>query len=763
MPGGSLVAVAVPGWMRGEEVVHVDHRDALAGRTSEWPAWLPEDCRQAVIAGGIETPWRHQRELAELAFSGRDCAICTSTASGKTLAYLLPVMAATASSSPAPGERPQPSKLSQLTSHRRRTALYLSPTKALAHDQWRVCQELGPQGWPVATLDGDSDQNERRFAREQAGYVLTNPDMLHRSVLPNHSRWRSLLGGLRYVVVDEAHRYRGVFGAHVAQVLRRLRRLCWMYGSDPVFILSSATATNAAEAGQRLIGVGDIAVVDQDCSPHPARDVVLWQPENSATTDAARLVAGLADEGRQTICFVASRALAEVIAVHAQDQVTGDAVIASYRSGYLPQDRRAIEAGLQNGSVRAVVATNALELGVDVSGMDAVVVVGYPGRLSALWQQAGRAGRSGHDALVVVLAREDPLDQYLFSHPELIFGQSVETTVLHPDNPYVMGPHLAAAAQESCLTPSDQKFYGAALTPVGDLLVSQKVLRRRGDRLFWTRPERAVDAIDLRSIGGRGIDVIDRLSGRVIGVVDEKAGDRTVHPGAVYLHQGDAWLVDEYLPEEHQALVHRDLPGYWTQPQSASTVHIVSEAERRDFGPGYLATGDVELTEQVIGYLRRDEITNEVWDSTVLEMPAHTMVTQACWFVVPDPLVSELGLNSVALAGAAHGAEHTAIGVLPAFAPCDRWDIGGVSTALMADTGACTIVIHDGQAGGSGFARTGYRNADQWWHATALRLAECPCESGCPSCVVSPKCGNANQMLDKDAARRLAAAMDSLG
>ncbi|MCI1747985.1 MAG: DEAD/DEAH box helicase [Acidipropionibacterium sp.] len=749
--------------MWGEEVVHVDHRERRAGRTAQWPGWLPDDCRQAVQEGGIAAPWQHQRALAELAFAGRDCAICTSTASGKTLAYLLPVMAATGSRTPVLPASRRREPMTALTTHRRHTALYLAPTKALAHDQWRVCRELGPQGWPVATLDGDSDQSERRFARDQAGYVLTNPDMLHRSVLPNHSRWRSLLGGLRYVVVDEAHRYRGVFGAHVAQVLRRLRRLCWMYGADPVFILSSATATNAAEAGRRLVGVEEIAVVDQDFSPQPARDVVLWQPENSTTVDAARLVAGLADEGRQTICFVASRALAEVIAIHAQDQATGDAVIASYRSGYLPQDRRAIEAGLQDGSVRAVVATNALELGVDVSGMDAVVVVGYPGRLSALWQQAGRAGRAGHDALVVVLAREDPLDQYLFGHPELIFGRSVETTVLHPDNPYVMGPHLAAAAQESCLTPADRQFYGPQLTPVSDLLVSQHVLRRRGERLFWTRPERAVDAIDLRSMGGRGIDVIDRVTGRVIGVVDEKAGDRTVHPGAVYLHQGDAWLVDEYLPEEHQALVHRDLPGYWTQPQSTSTVHIVNETDRRRFGPGYVATGDVELTEQVIGYLRRDEISNEVWDSTVLEMPAHTMVTQACWFVVPDPVVGRLGLNSVALAGAAHGTEHTAIGILPAFAPCDRWDIGGVSSALMADTGACTIVIHDGQAGGAGFARTGYERAEQWWHATARRLAECPCEAGCPSCVVSPKCGNANQMLDKAAARLLSAEMDPLG
>ena len=713
---------------------------------------------------GISHPWEHQALLAELAKAGHHTAICTATASGKTLAYLLPIMAATASTTPVLPDPPTPNLSASLRdSLKRNSALYLAPTKALAHDQDRVCREIGPRNWLVSTLDGDSDDAERRFAREQARYVLTNPDMLHHTVLPSHSRWASLLGSLRYVVIDEAHRYRGVFGAHVAQVIRRLRRLCRMHGADPVFLLSSATSTNAAEAGARLLGVEKVDVVDEDCSPHPGRDVVLWQPAESVSSDATGLVADLADAGMQTICFVASRSLAEVISAHAQDRVTGGAWIASYRAGYLPEDRRAIEAGLQNGSVRAVVATNALELGVDVSGMDAVVIAGYPGRLSSLWQQAGRAGRSGRDALVVLMARENPLDQYLFNHPELLFSSSVESTVLHPDNPYVLGPHLAAAAQEAYLSPADEEFYGSAFAGMCEMLAAQKVLRRRGNLLFWTRPGRAVDAIDLRSAAGKGIDIIDRSTGRVIGVVDEAAGDRTVHPGAVYLHQGDQWLVDEYDPAEHHALVHQGLPGYWTQPQSASTVRIIQEEKRRDFGPGYVACGQVELTEQVVGYLRRDEITNDVWDSTALEMPTHTMITQACWWVIPDEVVDKLGLDAVHLAGAAHGCEHTAIGLLPMFSPCDRWDVGGVSTVMLPDTEVCTIVIHDGQAGGAGFAQAGFDKAEEWWHATALRLAQCECESGCPACVVSPKCGNANQMLDKASAAALTAEMDPLG
>ncbi|MFZ2259235.1 MAG: DEAD/DEAH box helicase, partial [Luteococcus japonicus] len=442
--------MAVPDWLMGDEVVHVHHREASAGRTADFPDWLPTAVLDSVQAQGIQRPWAHQRELAEHAFAGRHAAICTSTASGKTLAYLLPVMAATAVADGVLGI-PVESVRARLVT-RKHTALYLAPTKALAHDQLRSATELGPDGWKVTCLDGDSDQQERRFAREFASYVLTNPDMLHRSVLPNHSRWAGFLGSLRYVVIDEAHRYRGVFGAHVAAVIRRLRRLCAMYGAHPVFILASATASNAGEAGGRLIGEQSIEVVDDDASPHAARDVVLWQPSDSPHGDAARVMANLVDEGKQVITFVASRTLAELIAVRAQDQVTGGGQIASYRSGYLAQDRRGIERALSGGRLRGVAATNALELGIDVAGMDAVVICGFPGTLAALWQQAGRAGRGVRDALVVLMAREDPLDVYLFSHPELLFDAPVEGTVLHPENPWILGPHLAAAAQEAALT-----------------------------------------------------------------------------------------------------------------------------------------------------------------------------------------------------------------------------------------------------------------------------------------------------------------------
>ena len=748
--------MAVPEWLASDEAVcHIEHTPGSAGVPVDWPEWFPPNCLEAVRGRGIERPWSHQAEAADIAFAGRHVAICTATASGKTLAYLMPVLAATAGGVVGGGAAARRPRLVS----RPHTALYLAPTKALAHDQLRAARELGPPGWQVGTLDGDSDQAERRYAREHARYVLSNPDMVHRSLLPNHTRWSGFLGSLRYVVIDESHRYRGVFGAHVAAVVRRLRRICALYGADPVFLLASATATNAGEAGARLIGEDAIEVVSRDGSPRAARDVVLWRPADSVHTDAASLLGRLVDAGSQTIAFVPSRLQAELISMRAQEAVREPERIASYRSGYLAGDRRTIEKRLQDGSLTGVAATNALELGVDIAGMDAVLIAGFPGTLAALWQQAGRAGRGTRDALVVLLQREDPLDSFLFAHPERIFGAPVEGTVLHPGNPHVLGPHLAAASQEAALTASDQRWFGPGMTALADQLAAQGMLRRRPAGWFWVRPERAVDSIDLRSLGGRPVDIVDQATGRVVGTVDRAAADRSVHDGAVYLHLGEQWVVDCYDPDDNCALVRAERPRYYTQPQQVSGVRILSEDLTRPAGHGAVSFGRVELSSQVVGYLRRDERTGEVWDSTPLELPVHTLRTQAMWWTLPADAVAELGLNQVELAGAAHGAEHTAIGLLPAFAPCDRWDIGGVSTVVHPDTDQLTIVVHDAHPGGAGFAERGYEVAEQWARAVLERLESCPCETGCPACVVSPKCGNANQSLDKTAARALMAVL----
>ncbi|MBA8794008.1 DEAD/DEAH box helicase domain-containing protein [Friedmanniella endophytica] len=804
----------------------VRHRRLLPGRSAEvagWPEWLPADCRAGLVRAGMASPWRHQRLAADAMVAGRHVALTTGTASGKTFGYLMAVAAATSGGpevvAPARGSTASGSagdlRSRLLRPRRPHTALYLAPTKALAHDQLRVTGTLGLPGWRVAAIDGDSEPAERDWARDHAGYLLTNPDFLHHALLPQHERWSSFLSTLRYVVVDEAHRYRGVFGAQVAVVLRRLRRLCAHYGADPVFVLSSATSGGGDAAVRRsaaaLIGeepadgraddpgpggAEPIEVVSADGSPHGAVEVLLWEPEHAPTEDAAELLAGLVDSGRQTVAFIPSRRLAEQVAVRAQrlvelaegrsevaagagpvglalgaaDGVAGGAAggaagratrrIASYRSGYLAGDRRELEAALQTGAVTGVAATNALELGVDISGLDAVVIAGFPGTRAAFWQQAGRAGRRGTEALVVLVAAANPLDAYLVGHPELLFDHPVEEIVLHPENPYVLGPHLAAAAQELPLTSDDVRWFGPSMPGLVERLEGQGVLRRRPRGWFWAREGRAGAAIDLRSAGGRTVEIVEAGTGRVVGTTDPVNAEGTVHEGAVYLHQGETYLVDEFDRDEGEAVVHRAAPGYVTQARGTHDVRVLGERTSRRIGNGRLVFGDVEVASQVFAYLRRDEQTGTVWDENPLDSPEVRLRTTAVWWTLDHRSLRALDQETEhTLAAGAHAAEHTAIGLLPLFAPCDRWDIGGLSTLVHPDTGQLTVFVHDGHPGGAGFAERGFAVAQEWWTATLDQLRSCPCEAGCPACVVSPKCGNANQMLDKAAATRLLSAL----
>ncbi len=755
MLGGTVVGVDWEWVLDCDEVVASRRREARAGIPAPWPSWFPADCVDAVRATGIHQPWQHQVEFADLAHAHKHAAISTPTGSGKSLAYLMPVLAATTGNAAPPsgqGARPR-------FTRQRPTALYIAPTKALAHDQVRAATALAPSSCRITALDGDSDVEERRYAREHASFVLTNPDMVHFSMLPNHQRWASFLGGLRYIVVDEAHRYHGMFGAHVAGVLRRLRRVCDLYGASPTMLLSSATAPNAATFGGRLVGESAVEVVDESTSPVGPRTVALWQPTSSLRQDTSRLLAGLSDDGAQTLAFVPSRAGAELVSVAAQEQAGEPARIASYRGGYLAMERRALEASLQSGELRGLATTNALELGIDVSGIEAVLVSGYPGRLSSFWQQAGRAGRTGQEALVVLLARENPLDAYLLEHPELIFDAPVEHLVLHPENPHVLGPHLAAAAQEHPLTAADARWFGDTTVDLAEELAGQKVLRDRGGRWYWTRPDRAVDHINLRAAGQKPVEIIEHATGKVVGLIDHEAADRTVHPGAVYLHQGEAWHVSSLDLEDGHAFVSRFAEPYYTQAQSSFDIDSLQVVRRRRVSGLELTLGRVRLTSQVTGYLRRDEVTHEVLDCTPVDLPAHRMMTEAVWWSVPPALGKALGWAPLEMGAAAHAMEHTAIGLLPAFAPCDRWDIGGVSTPMHPETDMATIFVHDGLPGGSGFAAHAFEVAQDWLEATLERLEGCECVGGCPACVVSPKCGNANQVLDKDKAAQLLRAL----
>jgi DEAD/DEAH box helicase domain-containing protein len=727
-------------------VTHVEHVPSRVGRTAPWPDWVPPLLVDRLGLAGVPLPWEHQAQAANLAHGGTHVVLATGTASGKSLAYQLPV-------------------LSALLEDERATALYLSPTKALATDQLRAVRALTLTQVRAATYDGDTPHEERDWVRRFGNLVLTNPDLVHRTLLPRHSDHSRLLRGLRYVVVDECHTYRGVFGSHVAQVLRRLRRVCARYGADPVFVLASATVSDPEVSASRLVGLPVTAVTD-DAAPRGATEFALWEPplldshggehgapvRRSATAETADLLADLVVEGARTIAFVRSRRGAEAVALSARRAVV-EAVpelgerVAAYRAGYLPEERRLLEQRLQTGDLLGVAATNALELGVDVAGLDAVLITGWPGTVASVWQQAGRAGRAGQDALAVLVAREDPLDTYLVHHPEALFGRAVEATVLDPSNPYVLGPHLCCAAAELPLTDADLPLFGEGTEQLLADLVRRGLLRHRPRGWFWTSRERP--EADLRGVGGPPVRLVESGTGRLLGTVDHSSAHTQAHTGAVYLHQGESYLVEELDLEESVALVRAAEPDYSTSARDVTEI-TVAETLRSRVLPGVtLSFGSVDVTHQVVAYLKKRLGSGEVLGEEPLDLPPRQLRTRAVWYTVTPELLDSAGLGWTAVPGAAHAAEHAAIGLLPLFATCDRWDIGGVSTALHADTGLATVFVYDGHPGGAGFAERGYDRATAWLTATRDAIASCECATGCPSCVQSPKCGNGNEPLDK--------------
>ncbi|GAA2257736.1 DEAD/DEAH box helicase [Actinomadura luteofluorescens] len=745
---------------RRERITHVESVPAREGRRAAWPSWSTPLLVERLAAAGIPSPWEHQSAAAEHARAGRSVIIATGTASGKSLAYLLPCVEAIYAGEENPRQEG--------------TVLYLSPTKALAADQLRALRALRLTRVRAATYDGDTPQDERTWVRQHANYVLTNPDMLHRSLLPGHARWSSFLRRLRYVVIDEAHGYRGVFGSHVAQVLRRLRRVCERYHASPTFILASATASEPAAAASRLTGL-DVVAVDDDASPRGPATFALWEPpltdlrgeqgapvRRTATAEAGDLLADLVVEGVQTLAFVRSRRGAESVALSAKRALHEVAPglaeqVAAYRAGYLPEERRALEAALRSRSIVGLASTNALELGVDVSGLDAVLVCGWPGTRASLWQQAGRAGRSGQAALSVLVARDDPLDTFLVHHPEAIFGTSVEATVLDPDNPYVLEPHLCAAASEMPLTEDDLPLFGPSTADLLPDLVRRGFLRRRPAGWYWTRRDRACDLADIRGAGGAPVQVVEASTGRLLGTVDEPSAHTTVHEGAVYIHQGESFIVQTLDLDDSVALVEAADPDYSTTARDVTDISIVERLRSVSWGEATLSFGTVEVTRQVVAYQMRRLQTGEMLGEKPLDLPPRTLRTRAVYWTLSEAQISRL--DDLDLAGAAHAAEHASIGLLPLFATCDRWDIGGVSTAVHPDTGLLTVFVYDGHEGGAGFAERGYGDAASWLRATRDAIASCECDSGCPSCIQSPKCGNGNDPLDKRGALDLLAVL----
>ncbi len=782
------------GGRRADRVTHVERLPARSGVRADWPAWSDADVVGGYRALGVERPWTHQVTAADAAWAGRHTVLATSTGSGKSLAFWLPALTRVRDPRPAPGDAARQAAAFPGAGRRRGTVLYLCPTKALAADQLsgleRLLRAAGSPDLRVATCDGDTDVTARRWVQDHADVVLTNPDFLHFSLLPRHGRWSRLLRGLQYVVVDESHAFRGVFGAHVAAVLRRVRRLAAHHGASPTFVLASATTSDPAQSAARLLGVDpdDVVAVTDDTSPRGTKTIALWQPpemagldpalgapegedaphqdaptqpaHRTATAEMADLLADLVVAGARTLAFTRSRRAAESVATSTQRHLELvrrglGASVAAYRGGYLPEERRELEEGIRTGALRALATTNALELGVDISGLDAVLIAGWPGTRVSLWQQAGRAGRAGADGLVVLIAREDPLDTYLVHHPEAIFDRPVEATVFDPTNPYVLAPHLCAAAAELPLRAEDVALFGPGTAELLDVLVERGALRRRSSGWYWTHPESAAWLTDLRGSGGEPVRVVEEATGRLLGTVDAGSADATVHPGAVYVHQGVTFVVEDLDLETSVAVVRPKQVDYGTWSRWLTSIEIRGVREERTAGPVRWGFGPVDVTTQVVSYQKKHLPDLVPIGGDVLDLPARTLTTTAVWWTAPASLLAEAQLDDGDVPGALHAAEHASIGLLPLLATCDRWDLGGVSTALHVDTEVATVFVYDGYPGGAGFAERGYHLGAAWLRATRDAIVGCGCTTGCPACVQSPKCGNGNNPLEKAGAIRL--------
>jgi DEAD/DEAH box helicase domain-containing protein len=729
--------------LQGEELAYLGSEPARAAHSVALPADLPDALRDRLEARGIDSLYSHQGEAWEAAGRGEHVVVTTGTASGKSLAFNLPVLAA-------------------LTEEPKLRALYLYPTKALAQDQVRALDELHVKRVRPAIYDGDTESERRWQIRKWSNLILTNPDMLHVGVLPHHDRWGDVLSNLRYVVVDEAHVYRGVFGSHVGNVLRRLRRLARVYGSEPQFLLASATIGNPGELATSLTGL-DVTVIGDDGAPRAERTIALWNPElideelgqrASPLADASKLMADLVERGLRTLVFAKSRRAAELIHKFTADRVGDASQLSPYRAGYTPAQRREIEQRLFAGELLGVSATNALELGIDVGMLDAVISVGFPGTVASLRQQWGRAGRRGH-GLAVMVASEDALDQYFMREPQTLLGRRVEAAILDHENPRVLDGHVAAAAFEAPLDEADAEILGSeALRRAA----GHPELEKTPAGYVWAGRDYPAARFGLRSTSRDVFTVVETETGSVLGTVERERAYHTVHEGAIYLHLGESYRVVALDLGACSALVEPFTGDYYTQAKK-ETMTSIEETLRTDRRLGLdLAFGRVSVTEQVVGYQKKSIRDQTTLDLVALDLPETTFETEAIWYV-PEPEQLEGLTEMPKLLGTLHAAEHSMIAILPLWAMCDRWDIGGLSTNVHYQTGRPTIFIYDGHSGGVGINERGFEAFEGWVEDTAKMLDGCPCESGCPSCVQSPKCGNLNEPLDKAGALELLSRM----
>lgn len=735
-----------------EQIVHRQDVPARQARYGALDRDLPPPLADALDRIGAARLYRHQADAVNALRRGKNVIVSTPTASGKSLCYNIPVIEA-------------------LTRDKGASAMYIFPTKALAQDQRKALDRLIPRGSRLRgdIFDGDTPHSERAAIRRNARILITNPDMLHIGILPHHRLWHKWLSGLRYVVIDEAHTYRGVFGSHMANIVRRLRRLCDRFGAKPQFVLCSATIGNPGEHAERLVGL-PFDVVDDDGSPYGGKDFLFWNPpaldmakgsRRSTNTEAAQLTAELMRRGARTMTFVRSRRAAELLYVYARDNLRlSHPALANrlmpYRASYLPEDRRAIERDLAEGRLLGVTTTNAMELGIDIGDLDATVLTGYPGSVASAWQQAGRSGRSGERSFTALVAQNNPLDQYLMRHPDAFFGKTPESARLSPANQYILKPHLLCAAYEAPLLMDDAAYFGAEMLMHAAELTDGGQIHPRGKRWHLAADiDYPAAAVNIRSASGSPYALVDDDSGVILETVDESSAFMQLHPGGIYLHQGSQYLITELDLESKTAYaVETDAP-YYTQARDYTDTRVLREFKRKPAGAATIHLGEVNVSTQVMGFRRKAHITEETLGEEYVELPPQDYDTIAVWFDIPRAVLDFIRNERLDLMGGLHAMEHAAIGVLPLFAMCDRADIGGISTPLHPDTGKPQVFVHDGIPGGVGITEHGYEIAAEWWRATLQAIEECACESGCPSCIQSPKCGNNNEPLDKHVAALL--------
>ncbi len=720
-----------------QQIVHVEELPAVMARYEPIPEDLHPQLSEYLDQQNIHRLYAHQAEAFSLAEKMHHFVVVTPTASGKTLAYNLPV-------------------LNALLDDPQGCALYIFPTKALTQDQKGSLQEMAP-GLKAFIYDGDTVDAQKKEARDEAQIILTNPDMLHQGILPNHLRWHRFFSHLRYVVIDEIHTYRGVFGTHVGHVLRRLQRLCRYYGSDPQFIMCSATIGNPQEHSETLTGL-TVSLVEENGAPRGACRFVIWKqsPRISLVQETSWLFSNLIRQKARTIAFSRARQGAErmlrQIRRNLQHSPLASQVL-TYRGGYLPQERRLVERQLFSGQAMGVIATNALELGIDVGELEACIIAGFPGTIASTWQQAGRVGRRLDESLVVFLAVNNPLDQYFVRHADALFKKPSEKALTDPDNPYILLNHAVCAAHELPIRPADETGWGPVLGDLLMLLAEDGIVTESDGTYYYSGQGYPAERFSIRSASLDNIQLRDaQKPQKLIGVVDGSTAYSEVHDGAVYMHQGETYVVKKLDLEKKTAYLHESDVDYYTIVRRNKTTEILDTEREKPFFDCRVACGPLRVTTQVTGYLKKHEVSGQVLGSGDLDLPEQVLETVGTWLTVPESIkdrIREAGLDYM---GSLHAIEHAAIGLLPLFVMCDRNDIGGLSTVNHAQTKTGTVFIHDAYHGGVGFSETAYVKMEELLDATREAIMACSCEDGCPSCIHSAKCSNFNQPLDKEGA-----------